>query len=215
MLLAAGPPVDLALTNRGLRNPRELGVAVGAVALDLVLFTQLSDAGDQAGWVSRAMSPAVIILAGLVAIVPLTYRRRAPYAVCLIMVGHAAAVTLLLGSRPLVSLLVAVYGAAVLLPRRRALGALAAVLAAHALAVAYEASFAGVDVFAVAAVASVYLLADVATWGAGRWGASARARRTSRRLEEQQTTLAAAAVATPNGCGSPTTCTTSSRTPSR
>ncbi len=194
MLLAAGPQVDLAVTNRGLRNPRELGVAVGAVALDLVLFTQLSDAGDQAGWVSRAMSPAVIILAGLVAIVPLTYRRRAPYAVCLLMVGHAAVVTMLLGSRPLVSLLVAVYGAAVLLPRRRALGALAAVLAAHALAVAYEASFAGVDVFAVAAVASVYLLADVATWGAGRWGASARARRTSRRLEEQQTTLAAAAV---------------------
>ena len=45
-----------------------------------------------------------------------------------------------------------------------------------------------------AAVASIYLLADVATWGAGRWGASARARRTARRLEEQQTTLAAAAV---------------------
>ena len=194
MALAAGHPVDTTRPPRSLRNPRDLGVAVGAVVLDLALFSQLSDAGDQTAWVSRDVPPVVIVVAGLVAIVPLAYRRRAPFAVCLILAGHAAAVTLLLGSRPFVSLLVALYGAAVWLPRRRALGAVAAVLAAHALAVAYEGSFAGVDGFAVAAVASIYLLADVATWGAGRWGASARARRTARRMEEQQTTLAAAAV---------------------
>lgn len=178
----------------GKGSVRAVGVATGAVVADLILFTQLSDAADQTAWVSRAVPPVVIIVAGLVAIVPLSLRRRAPYAVCLIMAAHAATVTLLFGSRPLVSLLVAAYGAAVRLPRRRALVAVLAVLGAHAVAVAYEASFAGVDGFAIAAVAAVYLLADLGTWGAGRWGASARALRTTRRLERERQHLAAAAV---------------------
>ena len=93
MALAAGHPVDTTRPPRSLRNPRDLGVAVGAVVLDLALFSQLSDAGDQTAWVSRAVPPVVIVVAGLVAIVPLAYRRRAPFAVCLILAGHAAAVS--------------------------------------------------------------------------------------------------------------------------
>jgi len=172
----------------------DLGVAVAAVGVDLVLFTQLSDAGDQTAWVSRTVPALLIIVAGLAAVVPLALRRRFPYAVCLVLAAYAVTQTVLFGSRPLVSLLVALYGAAVWLPRRRALAALVAVLAAHAVAVSYEASFAGISVFAVAAVASVYLLAGLATWGAGRWGASAQARRATHRLERERTALAAAAV---------------------
>lgn len=180
---------------RPTRSPvREVGIALGAVTVDAVLFTQLSDAGDQTAWVSRSVPPLVIIVAGLFAVVPLSLRRRAPYATCLVVAGHAAAVTLLVGSRPLISLLVALYTAAVLLPRRRALVALLAVLAAHAVAVAYEASFVGVDWFAAVAVAAVYLLADLATWGAGRWGAGARARRTEHRLAAERATHAREAV---------------------
>ena len=173
---------------------RDVGIALGAVTLDIALFTQLSDAGDQTAWVPRSVPPLVIIIVGLLAAVPLSLRRRSPYAVCLILAAHAAAVTTLLGSRPLISLLVALYSAAVLLPRRRAAIALLAVLAAHAVAVGYEASFVGVGWFGAVAVATVLLLADLATWGAGRWGAGARARRTARRLRAEQVEHAQAAV---------------------
>ena len=98
----------------------------------------------------------MIIGAGLVAVIPLSFRRRAPTAVCLIMAGYAVLLTATLGSRPLVSLLVALYTAAVWSDRVRARLCLAAVLAAHAVAVAYEASFAGsgISTFAVTAVAT-------------------------------------------------------------
>jgi signal transduction histidine kinase len=171
-------------------------IAVVAVALDLSLFTQLSDDPDQTSWVSRDVPPAMIIGAGLIAVIPLTFRRRAPTAVCLIMAGQAALLTVTLGSRPLVSVLVALYTAAVWSDRVRARVCLAAVLAAHAVAVGYEASFAGpgLSAFAVTAVALVYGLLDVATWAAGRWGSSAAARARTRELEASRSALAAAAV---------------------
>ena len=173
-------------------------IAVVAVGLDLSLFTQLSDAPDQTSWVSRDIPPAVIIGAGLIAVVPLSFRRRAPTAVCLIVAGQAALVTVTLGSRPLVSVLVALYTAAVWSDRVRARVCLAAVLAAHALAIGYEASFAGsgLSAFAVTAVALVYGLLDIATWAAGRWGSSAAARARARELEASRAASAAAAVDT-------------------
>ena len=171
-------------------------VAVVAVGLDLWLFTQLSDPPDQTSWVSRDIPPAVILGAGMVAVIPLSFRRRAPTAVCLILAAHAVLVTATLGSRPLVSLLVALYTAAVWSDRVRARWCLAAVLAAHAVAVGYEASFAGagISAFAVTAVALVYSLLDIATWAAGRWGSSAAARARARELEASRVALAAAAV---------------------
>jgi len=144
---------------------RDFLIAVVAVALDLSLFTQLSDPPDQTSWVSRAIPPAVIIGAGLLAVIPLSFRRRAPTAVCLILAGYALLLTATLGSRPLVSLLVALYTAAVWSDRVRARLCLAAVLVAHGVAVAYEASFGGAStsIFAVTAVAMVYALLDVPT----------------------------------------------------
>ena len=175
---------------------RDFLIAVVAVALDLSLFTQLSDPPDQTSWVSRAIPPAVIIGAGLLAVIPLSFRRRAPTAVCLIMAGYAVLLTVILGSRPLVSLLVALYTAAVWSDRVRARLCLAAVLAAHAVAVTYEALFtgSGISTFAVTAVALVYGLLDIATWAAGRWGSSAAARARARELEASRVALAAAAV---------------------
>ena len=171
-------------------------IAVVAVALDLSLFTQLSDAPDQTSWVSRDIPPALIIGAGLIAVIPLSFRRLAPTAVCLIVAGQAALVTVTLGSRPLVTVLVALYTAAVWSDRVRARVCLAAVLAAHALAIGYEASFtgSGLSAFAVTAVALVYGLLDIATWAAGRWGSSAAARARARELEASRAALAAAAV---------------------
>ena len=173
---------------------RDFLIAVVAVALDLSLFTQLSDPPDQTSWVSRAIPPAVIIGAGLLAVIPLSFRRRAPTAVCLIMAGYAVLLTVFLGSRPLVSLLVALYTAAVWSDRARARLCLAAVLAAHFVAVAYEATFTGMSTFAITAVALVYGLLDIATWAAGRWGSSAAARARARELEASRVALAAAAV---------------------
>jgi signal transduction histidine kinase len=171
-------------------------VAAVAVALDVALFTQLSEAPDQSGWVSRDIPRAMIIGAGLVAVIPLSFRRRAPTAVCLILAGYALLLTATLGSRPLVSLLVALYTAAVWSDRVRARLCLAAVLVAHGVAVGYEASFGGASTstFAVTAVAMVYALLDIATWAAGRWGSSAAARARARELEASRAALAAAAV---------------------
>lgn len=176
--------------------PSRLDLAIAAVAagLDIALFTQLSDATDQTGWAGRGTPPAVIVVAGLVVVPVLWWRRRAPALVCLLVAAHAVIVTGLLGSRPLVAVLVALYTAAVWCSRRWAWLCLAAVLAAHAVAVGYEASFAGPAGLAIVAVALFYGLVDISTWSAGRWGASFSARSNARKLEESRAALAASAV---------------------
>lgn len=175
------------------------GIGAGvAVGLDLALFTTLSDASDQVGWAGPDAAPALILGAGLGLLPVLLLRRRAPVRVCLVLAGYAVLLTATLGSRPLVTLLVALYAAAVWAPKRRAVLALGAVLGAHVVAVAYEASFAGAGLspFDVLAVGLVYLGLDTATFAAGRWGASAAARRRARVLVEQQEAETAQAVAT-------------------
>ncbi|WP_375425639.1 sensor histidine kinase [uncultured Friedmanniella sp.] len=173
---------------------RTVAVAVLAVGLDLALFTTLADASDQVGW-AGLQPPALVLAAGLPMLPVLALRRRAPVGVCAVLAAYAALLTAGLGSRPLVTLLVALYPAAVWAPRRQALAALAAVLAAHGTAVAYEASFggAGLSGFDVLAVALVYAGLDTATFAAGRWGASAAARRrATRRLQQQESETTAA-----------------------
>ena len=172
----------------------DLVVAVAAVGVDVALFTALSDASDQEGWAGRGQPAALIVAAGLLSVPVLWQRRTAPGPVCLALAVHAAAVTALLGSRPLVSLLVALYAAAVWCSRRWALVALASVVAAHLVAIAYEASL-GSRGPALVAVVMVYLLVDLATWSAGRWGAGAAARARASRLEASRAALAAEAVA--------------------
>ncbi len=186
MLVAAG--------NRSRPTPVDVMIAALAVSVDLALFTTLSDGTGQVGWVERGTPSAVIICAGLLAIPVLAYRRQAPAIVCLALAGHSVAVTAALGSRPLISLSVALYAAAVLCDRARAQTCLAAVLVAHGIAVAYEASFEDATAFSVLAVGFVYMLVDVSIWSTGRWGASASARARAKELKESRARLAAAAV---------------------
>ncbi len=180
-------------------NPSTVGpaliYALGSRARrDLALFTAMSDASDQVGWAGSGHPTVVVVAAGLVAVPLLSLRRTAPGPACLAVAAHAAVVTAVLGSRPLVSLLVVLYAAAVWGGRRWALGALAAVLGAHVLALSYEASL-GSRGAALVAVAVVYLLLDLATWSAGRWGAGAAARSRAAQLEMSRAGLAAEAVA--------------------
>jgi signal transduction histidine kinase len=173
----------------------DVAIAVVAACIDIALFTQLSDDPDQApSWVSGTVPVAVIVSAGLVAVPALSLRRRAPTAVCVALCAYAALLTVAIGSRPLVVLLVALYTAAAWSSSRGALICLAATLVAHAVAVFYEASLAGPGPrpFAVVAVATVYVLLDVATWAAGRRGAAARAR--ADYLEASRAAVAAEAV---------------------
>ena len=173
---------------------RDLAVAVLAIGADTVLFTGLSQADEQVGWAGP--QPAwLIVAAGVVAVPVLATRRSTPLLVCLAMSLYALLITATLGFRPVVSILVALYGAAVLCRRSQAVLGLAAVLTAHTVAVAYEGSFPGVTAGDVALIAVVYLLLDLSTWSGGRWGAGAAARARARDLEEERDRLAEEAVA--------------------
>lgn len=173
----------------------DVALAAAAVAVDTVLFTVLSQEDDQVGWAGN--QPGWLVIgAGVVSVPVLSCRRRFPTLVCLVMSGYSVGVTVWLGSRPLVSLLVALYAAAVWCSTARALLCLGAVLGAHSVAVAYEGAFPNVSIGDVALVALVYGLLDLAAWGAGRWGAGAAARARTRELESSRARLAAEAVAT-------------------
>jgi signal transduction histidine kinase len=173
---------------------RDLGVAVVAVALDTVLFTGLSQEAEQVGW-AGPQPGWLVVLAGAFSLPLLALRRRSPARVCLAMSTYAVAVTVTLGSRPLVSLLVALYSAAVLGGLSRALVCLSSVLAAHSAAVAYEGSFPNVTAGDVALIAILYSVLDLTTWAAGRWGAGAGARARATELEASRARLAQQAVA--------------------
>ncbi|MGY4770723.1 sensor histidine kinase [Kribbella sp. CWNU-51] len=165
-----------------------------AAAVDIALFTQLSDDPDRYGWAGLGTPAAVIVGAGAVAVPILAFRRRAPAVASFTLALYAIVLTLTIGSRPLLTLLVALYTAAAWESRRRALLCLTATLAAHAVGTGYEASLSGPGPrpFAVIAVATVYVLLDVAAWGAGRRASAARQR--AAYLEESQAALAAEAV---------------------
>jgi signal transduction histidine kinase len=173
----------------------DVAMAVLAAGIDIALFTQLSDDPDRTpSWVSGTVPVAVIVAAGLLTVPALSLRRRTPYATCIALCAYATLLTVVIGSRPLVVLLVALYSAAAWSSSRSALICLAATLVAHAMATAYEASLAGPEprLFAVVAVATVYVLLDVATWAAGRRAATSRAR--ADYLEASRAALAAQAV---------------------
>jgi signal transduction histidine kinase len=129
-----------------------------------------------------------------VAVPILAFRRRSPAMACFVLATYSILLTVTIGSRPLLTLLVVLYTAAAWESRRRALQCLAAILAAHAVGTAYEASLSGPGPrpFAVIAVATVYVLLDVAVWGAGRRSSAARQR--AAYLEESQAAVAAEAV---------------------
>lgn len=165
-----------------------------AAAVDIALFTQLSDDPDRYGWAGLETPVAVIVGAGAIVVPILALRRRSPAVASLMLAMYSVLLTVTIGSRPLLTLLVALYTAAAWESRRRARQCLMATLVAHAVGAGYEASLSGPGPrpFAVIAVATVYVLLDVATWGAGRRSSAARQR--TAYLEESQAALAAEAV---------------------
>lgn len=151
---------------------QDVKIAVGAVAVDTLLFTGM----PTAGW-SVLGPPSVTVVVLNAAMVPvLLLRRRAPVLVCLILCGYAATLTLTVGSRPLASLLVALFTAAALRADRYSGWCLAAVLGTHAVNLSFQASLDGSRWTTVAVVGIALLVFDLAAWFLGRWAAESRRR---------------------------------------
>jgi signal transduction histidine kinase len=171
---------------------RDVKIALGAVALDTLLFTGV----PYAGW-SALGPPSVTVVVLNLAMVPVLFlRRRAPVLICLILCGYAAALTLTVGSRPLASLLVALFTAAALRPARYSGWCLAAILGTHAVNLSYQASLAtreGNPWTTVLVVGIALVVFDLAAWFLGRWAAESRRR--ARELVRTSEARAAKAVA--------------------
>jgi signal transduction histidine kinase len=173
---------------------KDVAIAVVAVGIDLALFT--AEPRDNVAWTMFDASRTTQVAVGLLAMPVLCVRRRAPLTVCLVLSAYAAAQTFLIGSRPLASLLVALFTAAAHCSAPRALAALGAVLTAHGFTVAYESTVISArdrQVFFTAATASIFVMLDVGAWGFGRWAAATRTR--VGLLEANRKELAARAVA--------------------
>lgn len=172
---------------------RDITVATVAVGLDTVLFTSLMESAANKGWSAFDASFGVIASLNLAALPLLTLRRNAPVAVSLGLSAYAAVLTLSVGSRPLLSLLVALYTAAALRPVRRSGWCLAGTLGAHSFTVSYEMSAATSTAAAAIAVAAVFTALDLTAWSFGRWAAATSRR--ARELVETREAMAAEAVA--------------------
>lgn len=171
---------------------RDLAVAAVAVGLDTILFTSLMETAANKGWSAFDASSTVVVLLNLAALPLLALRRHAPVAVSLGLSAYAATLTLAVGSRPLLSLLVALYTAAALRPLRRCGWCLAATLGAHSFDVFYEGSAASSNWAAIIAVAGIFAMLDLTAWFFGRW--SAATSRRARELVETRAAMAAEAV---------------------
>jgi hypothetical protein len=101
------------------------------VGLDTVLFTPLMEPVINRGWSAFDASSIVVVLLNLAILPLLALRRHAPVVVSLGLCAFAAILTLGVGSRPLLSLFVALYTAAALRPLQQCGWCLAATLGAH------------------------------------------------------------------------------------
>lgn len=171
---------------------RDLKIAVGAVVLDTLLFTSV----ESGGWSTFGPPSMTVVLLNLAMLPVLCLRRRAPILVSLGLCGYAAVLTLAVGSRPLASLLVALFTAAALRPARLSGWCLAATLGTHALNAAYQASLptAARDSQVTFVVVGIALtLFDLAAWFLGRWAAESSRR--TRELVKTSEAMTAEAVA--------------------
>ncbi|GIG23689.1 two-component sensor histidine kinase [Cellulomonas chitinilytica] len=172
---------------------RDICVATMAVAVDLALFTPMTQLERSSSWPVVDAPPWVVVLAAVPAWTALLLRRRAPIAVSLGLAGYAAALTVTIGSRPVLTLLVALYNAAAWRSPRRSLLCLAATLVANGVAVAYESAALSETVQTTVELSLLYVLFDGTAWGVGWWVGSAR--REAKRLRETREAMAAEAVA--------------------
>lgn len=171
---------------------RDFTVASVAVGLDTVLFTSLMPAVTKGSTVFDASSTMVLLLN--LAILPLlTLRRHAPVAVSLGLCAFAAALTLSVGSRPLLSLFIALYTAAALRPIQHCGWCLAATLGTHWLIALYDSSATLSSWASILGVAAVFSMLDLTVWFFGR--SAAVTSRRARELVETREAMAAEAVA--------------------
>jgi signal transduction histidine kinase len=172
---------------------RDLKIAVGAVALDTLLFT----GEPTGGWSTFGPPSMTVVLLNLAMIPALLLRRRYPVPICLVLCGYAAILTLTVGSRPLAALLVALFTAAALRPAKYSGWCLAAILATHAINVYYQATHpaAAGNPWTTALVLGIALLVfDLGAWFLGRWAAESRRRADERvKTGEEKATKAVAA----------------------
>lgn len=171
---------------------RDFTVATVAVGLDTALFTSLMVTAANKGWTALDASSTVVVLLNFAALPLLALRRHAPVVVSLALSAYAATLTFAVGSRPLLSLLVALYTAAALRPLQQCGWCLAATLGAHSVTVFYERSAASSNWATVIAVASIFTMLDLTAWFFGRWAAATSRR--ARELVETRETMAAEAV---------------------
>lgn len=172
-----------------------LMVAVAAVALDVLLFSRLTEDESRTSWAVSSPNAVVIVLTILPAVPALLLRKRAPVAVCIGLCGYAALLTLLLGTRPLLTLAVALYTVSALRSPQLGLACLVATLAAHGVAVAYETySYVNPEdrMQGSLAIATFLVVCDLGAWGLGQWAARARVR--EEHLEQARDAMAAAIV---------------------
>ena len=145
-------------------------------------------------WITTPPNAVVIALASLPAIPALAIRRRYPVGVMVFLASQAVVLTLFIGTRPLLTLAVAIYTVASERIRLSLL-ALAAALFANAFAVAYE-IYSLIHSYNVVLIASliyaVFIACDLVAWALGRLIARSRSREKS--LEALRDEMAAAAI---------------------
>jgi signal transduction histidine kinase len=148
-----------------------LGLAVAAAAIDTIMFTRFTEDPQRVYWVHTDVPPLMIVVAGALLVPLLLLRQRAPVVAVLALAGYSALLTVEIGSRPLISLLIALYSVAGRRSRAVSLGCLAAIGLAQCLAVGYEVSglTTGRKTMDTALVAVFFAFLDVGAWALGRW----------------------------------------------
>lgn len=135
----------------------------------------------------------MVVLLNLAILPLLVLRRHAPVAVSLGLCAFAAALTLSVGSRPLLSLFIALYTAAALRPIQQCAYCLAATLGTHWLIALYDSPATLSSWASVIGVAAVFSMLDLTVWFFGR--SAAVTSRRARELVETREAMAAEAVA--------------------
>ncbi|MGQ4389880.1 sensor histidine kinase [Streptomyces sp. SAS_270] len=162
------------------------------VAADVALFSRITEDSKYTSWVTQPVNPVVIVLASAPAVSVLVWRLRAPVAAFGVLALHDLLLTCLLGTRPLLSPMAALYTVSSRRTVSAAVGCLAATLAVHGVAVAYEVYPLSPEERPLDGIliSAVLIACDTASVLVGRWVAGSRAR--ERRLVASRTEAIAA-----------------------
>ncbi|WP_332880978.1 sensor histidine kinase [Streptomyces sp. NBC_00564] len=153
-------------------------LAVVLVAADVALFSRVTEDPKYTSWVTQPVNPVVIALASAPAVPVLVWRLRAPAAALGVLTLHDLLLTCLLGTRPLLSPMAALYTVSSRRTVSAAVGCLAATLAVHGVAVAYEVYPLSPEERPLDGIliSAVLIACDTASVLVGRWVAGSRAR---------------------------------------